>query len=280
MAGLGCLYITATPIGNLQDWSPRAVDTAQKVDLIACEDTRVTGVLLHHYHIKKPLFSYHDHNADTARPKLLTELQSGKQVMLVSDAGTPLISDPGYKLVREAQDLGIKICAIPGPSSVTTAISIAGLPTDKFVFLGFLPNKEEARRKELEKWKHTPATLICFETARRLSDVIPAIETVLGDREIAVARELTKMFESVIRDKASNMLSHFTEENLRGEIVILIAPAEEVKSSDTIELERVLNILLTHLSVKDAASAAADLLSLPRKDAYQCALALQEPQKT
>lgn len=275
MTATGRLFIAATPIGNLKDWSLRAIETAKAVDIIACEDTRVTGVLLHHYQIKKPLLSYHDHNGEEARPRMLAELRSGKQIMLVSDAGTPLISDPGYKLVREAQAQKIPVVALPGASSVTAALSISGLPTDRFVFLGFLPPKEGARKQVLEQWKHVPATLVLFETARRLPEVMSSITATLGNREVAVAREISKAFESVVRDSAENIMGHFTAENLRGEIVLLIAPPEEETPLETLALEKILRPLVAHLSVKDAAAVAAEITGLSKKETYQCALGLK-----
>lgn len=277
MSQAGTLFITATPIGNLKDWSTRAIDTAKTVEIIACEDTRVTSVLLAHYGIKKPLVSYHEHNAQRERPKLLEALRGGKNIMLVSDAGTPLISDPGFKLVREAQDGNIPVVTVPGPSSVIAALSICGLPTDHFLFIGFLPPKREACRKELSRWQNISATLIAFETAPRLLETLNAIEEILPGREIAVARELTKKFESVRRGMPLEIASQFSEETLKGEIVLVIAPPlkEENLSEEEGQLLKLLPLLLSKLSVRDAADIAADITGFPRKKAYTCALQLK-----
>src|SRR5688572_6101779 len=198
-AGIGELGLVATPIGNLGDLSVRAAEYLRAADAIACEDSRITIRLLQHLEIKKPLLSYHDHNADEMRPRLIERLQRGEKMALVSDAGTPLISDPGFKLVREVAALGIPVTALPGPSAPIMALILSGLPTDRFLFLGFLAAKSAARRTELEEVAGLRASLILFETAPRLVTALADLRAVLGDRPAAVARELTKMFEEVRR---------------------------------------------------------------------------------
>src|SRR6516225_10033786 len=194
------LYVVATPIGNLGDVTLRALETLAAADLVACEDTRVTARLLERYAIETELTPYHDHNAAAARPKILARLRDGAAVALVSDAGTPLVSDPGYRLVRAAHDEGIAVTAVPGPSAVLTALAVAGLPTDRFFFEGFLPAKDAARRARIAELARVPATLVLFESGARIADALAALADGLGDRPAAVCRELTKLHEEVRRD--------------------------------------------------------------------------------
>src|SRR5215213_9188917 len=221
----GGLYIVATPIGNLRDITLRALEILAAADLVACEDTRVTRKLFDHYGLSAPLISYHDHNAETARPKILDKLAAGGAVALVSDAGTPLISDPGYKLVREAAAAGHTVTSAPGPSSALMALTVAGLPTDRFFFEGFLPAKEAARRTRIGELVRIPATLVLFESGPRLAVTLADLAAGLGGRAAAVTRELTKLHEEVRRgDLVSLAADYAAGAETRGEIVIVIAP--------------------------------------------------------
>lgn len=268
------LYIVATPIGNLGDLTMRARDILASADLVACEDTRVTGKLLTAFGLKRPLIAYNDHNADKVRPTLLDALRQGKAVALVSDAGTPLISDPGYKLVRDAAAAGLAVTALPGPSALLAALVLAGLPTDRFLFAGFLPPKSGARRTALGELAAVPATLVFYESGPRLAASLADMRAVLGDRPAAVARELTKLFEEVRRDPLSALAAHYAEAGPpKGEIVVVIgAPAAESTSADT--LDAALRRALTGNSTRDAAALVAGETGLPRKQVYARALDL------
>src|SRR5579871_4297413 len=222
------LYVVATPIGNLGDVTLRALETLAGADLIACEDTRVTRKLLDRYGIATPLTPYHDHNAAEARPKLLARLAAGAAIALVSDAGTPLISDPGFKLVRAAREGALPVTALPGASAVLAALGGAGLPTDRFLFEGFLPAKEAGRRKRIEELKRIPATLVLFETGPRLAAALADLADVLGPREAAICRELTKLHEQTLRGDLAGLARDIAAgDEPRGEIVIVIAPPAE-----------------------------------------------------
>jgi len=266
------LYIVATPIGNLGDITLRALDTLRAADIVACEDTRVSGKLLSHFGIKARTTSYHDHNSETKRPQLLAELQNGKIVVLISDAGTPLISDPGYKLVKEAGELGIKVIPIPGASSVITALSVSGLPTDRFLFTGFLPAKAVAKEKAITELASIPATLVLFESVHRLPDTLQALAKQLGEREAVIARELTKLHEELRRGALPELAEHYAEAGEpKGEVVIVIAPPPAVPPSD-IDIDSLLREALKTLSVKDAAAQVAKQAGLPRQEIYAKAL--------
>ncbi|GJL85027.1 MAG: ribosomal RNA small subunit methyltransferase I [Micavibrio sp.] len=266
------LYIVATPIGNLRDITLRALDVLNGADIIACEDTRVSGKLLKAYDIGNKLLSYNDHNASKQRGKILEKLASGESVALISDAGMPLVSDPGYKLVRDCLDLGLNVTSIPGANAPLTALQLSGLPTDRFCFLGFLPPKEKARREALEAWRSTKATLVMFETAPRLTDVLVDIEAVLGDREMAVLRELTKMYEEVRRGRVSGLVTHYQENGQpKGELVLVIAPPEEEVFSEKDLMEKLTEALKT-MGTKEAASHVADETGASRKVLYEIAL--------
>jgi 16S rRNA (cytidine1402-2'-O)-methyltransferase len=270
------LYVVATPIGNLRDITLRALETLAAADLIACEDTRVTKKLLDHYGITAPLTPYHEHNAAVARPKILGELARGAAVALVSDAGTPLISDPGFKLVRAAQAAGHSVIALPGASAVLAALTVSGLPSDRFVFEGFLPPREAARRKRIEEIKNFPATLILFETGPRLAAALADLAAALGPREAAVCRELTKLYEEVRRgDLAALAERHACEAEPRGEIVIVIAPPS-TPAPNAADLDALLRQALTRLSVKEAVAEIAAVTGHPRREVYQRALVLAE----
>jgi 16S rRNA (cytidine1402-2'-O)-methyltransferase len=269
------LHIVATPIGNLGDISLRALATLAAADVIACEDTRVTRKLLDRYAISTPLTPYHDHNAATARPQLLRRLAAGAAVALVSDAGTPLISDPGYKLVRAAQEAGHRITALPGASSVLAGLTVAGLPTDQFLFAGFLPPKQAARRARIAELARIPATLVLFETGPRVAATLADLAAAFGEREAAVCRELTKMHEEVRRDALATLARESATREIRGEFVLVIAPppAEHVRSGDD-DADALLRQALARTSLKDAVGEVAMATGLPRRALYQRALEL------
>jgi 16S rRNA (cytidine1402-2'-O)-methyltransferase len=270
------LYVVATPIGNLADITLRALRTLAAADLIACEDTRVTSVLTHRYGIAAPLTAYHDHNATRQRPKLLAALAAGKAVALVSDAGTPLVSDPGYRLVVEAAAAGHVVIPIPGASAVLAALVAAGLPSDRFLFAGFLPPKEAGRRKKLMELASIPASLVFFEAPQRLAAALADMAAVLGgERPAAIARELTKAFETVRRDTLG-ALAEATGgvPPPRGEIVVVVAPPSEF-AVDAADADRLLGELLKFHSLKEAAAEAAVVTGLSRRDLYRRGLALR-----
>lgn len=221
----GTLYVVGTPIGNLEDLTLRALRIFKEVDLIACEDTRHTRLLLTHYGIAKPLVSYHEHNERRRTAELLPRLEAGASIALVSDAGTPALSDPGYVIVHEATARGIPVVAVPGPSAVTAALAVSGLPTDRFVFLGFLPRKSGQRKRVLGEIAAVPWTLVLFESLHRLRDMLEDLREVLGDRQVAITRELTKRFEEVIRGTVTEVLQHFSGTEPRGEFTIVVAGA-------------------------------------------------------
>lgn len=275
------LHVVATPIGNLGDISIRALATLAAADLIACEDTRVTAVLLRHYGIVTPLFAYHDHNAAKQRPKLLDALAEGKAIALVSDAGTPLISDPGYKLVREAREAGHAVVPVPGASALLAALVATGLPTDTFLFAGFLPPKSAARQTRLGELKAVPATLAFYETGPRLAAAVADMAKVLsGARPAAVARELTKTFETVRTGTLAGLAAIYAQEAPpKGEIVVLVgAPIAGAPSVE--DADRLLAELLKDKSLSQAVAEAANLTGLKRRDLYSRALALKDADGT
>lgn len=268
------LYVVATPIGNLRDVTLRALDVLGAVDVIACEDTRITRRLLERYGITTPMISHHEHNAGSVRPKLLARLQAGQRVALVSDAGTPLISDPGYRLVREAANAGHRILPVPGASATLAALSVAGLPTDRYTFVGFLPEKPTGRRNTLTELSKIKGSLVIYESARRLPASIADIANAMPDREIAVARELTKRFEEVRRGLAPDLAAHYQREGPpKGEVVLVIGPAPPgVPNID--EVDAPLRALLETMSVRDASTAVATMTGVPKREVYTRALAL------
>jgi 16S rRNA (cytidine1402-2'-O)-methyltransferase len=270
------LHLVATPIGNLRDVSLRALEILAAADVIACEDTRVTRKLLSHYSIGTPFTPYHDHNAATARPKLIARLAEGARVALVSDAGTPLVSDPGYRLVRAAQAAGHPVTAAPGASAVLAALAVAGQPTDRFFFEGFLPAKEAARRTRIAELARIPATLVLFETGPRLAAALADLAAGLGEREAAICRELTKLHEEVRRGTLAELASAYRElPEPRGEIVIVTAPPAEPQPAGAEEIDALLRNALGRLSVKDAVDEVAGVSGQPRRDVYRRALALK-----
>jgi 16S rRNA (cytidine1402-2'-O)-methyltransferase len=271
------LHVVATPIGNLGDISLRALQTLAGVDLIACEDTRVTTRLLQRYGITARLASYHEHNAARARPALLARLAEGASVALVSDAGTPLISDPGFKLVREAVAAGHLVHAVPGPSSVTTALSVTALPTDRFFFEGFLPPKRGARRARIAELGMIGATLVLFETGARIAAALADLAELLGTRQAALCRELTKLHEEVRRGDLSALASQADTLEKRGEFVVVIAPPEPgATAASTGELDRLLRAELKSGSVKDAVARVVAVSGGPRREVYARALELMK----
>jgi 16S rRNA (cytidine1402-2'-O)-methyltransferase len=271
----GGLHLVATPIGNLRDITVRALEVLAAADLIACEDTRVTRKLLDRYGIATPLTPYHDHNAAEARPKLLARLADGAAIALVSDAGTPLVSDPGYKLVRAAREQGAAVTALPGASAVLAALAVSALPTDRFFFEGFLPPKEVARRARIAELKHIPASLVLFETGGRLAAALADLAAGLGARDAAICRELTKLHEEVRHgDLASLAQELAAEPEPRGEIVIVVAPPVPPGELGAIDLDALLRQALDRLSVKDAVAEIAAITGQPRRDVYRRALAL------
>ncbi|MFO1112131.1 MAG: 16S rRNA (cytidine(1402)-2'-O)-methyltransferase [Bradyrhizobium sp.] len=269
------LYLVATPIGNLTDITLRALQTLAGVDLIACEDTRITRRLIERYVISAQLVPYHEHNAAAARPKILEKLAQGASIALVSDAGTPLISDPGFKLVREACAAGYPVIAVPGASSVLTALSVAGLPTDRFFFEGFLPSRQAARRRRLAELARIEATLVVFESGNRVQDTLADLAALMSGREAAICRELTKLHEEIKRAPIAELAACAGELETRGEFVLVIGPplaGDKVMAQD--ELDDVLRAALKQDSVKDAVAHAVEVSGRPRREVYARALEL------
>ncbi len=265
------LYIVATPIGHLADMTLRALELLAGADLIACEDTRVTRRLTERYGIDTPLKPYHEHNAAEARPKLLARLADGEAIALVSDAGTPLISDPGYKLVREAQAAGHPVTAVPGASSVLAALSVAGLPTDRFFFEGFLPPRQAARQKRIAELKSIPATLVLFESGPRLAATLADLAAGLSARAASICRELTKLHEEVRRGDLATLARDYAQGGeTRGEIVIVVAPPAEEEAA--VDVDALLRRALARASLKDAVGEVALASGRPRREVYQRAL--------
>jgi 16S rRNA (cytidine1402-2'-O)-methyltransferase len=270
------LYVLATPIGNARDISLRALDTLRGCDLIAAEDTRVTSKLLSIHGVSKPLMAYNDHNAARERPKILARLERGEAVVLVSDAGTPLVSDPGYKLVREVIAIGAPVIALPGPSAVLAGLTLAGLPSDRFLFAGFLPNRQGGRKSILEELKGVQATLIFFESAQRLSESLAAMAEVLGDRPAVMARELTKLHEEVRRGLLSQLAAHYEKAGPpKGEVTLLVGPPPEIVA-DMAKIDAALKAALPFMPVKAAAEMIAGLTDGSRKEIYARALELKD----
>lgn len=268
------LYVIATPIGNLRDITLRALDVLRAADVVLAEDTRVAAKLLAAYDIRKPLLRYDDHAGPKVLPEIIERLHAGHIVAQISDAGTPLISDPGFRLVEIARETGANIHPIPGASSVLAALCLAGLPTDRFTFAGFLPAKSAARREAISGVTAMRTTLVFFETGPRLHESLSDLRDVLGDREACVCRELTKLYESSYRGRLSALVAdpHLIEP--KGEIVIVIAPPEDdVPSTDN--LDEALKLALEHYSPSDAAKQLANMFGLPRKVIYQRALELK-----
>lgn len=277
---MGILYLVATPIGNLEDMTFRAIRILQTVDLIAAEDTRHTGKLLQHFQIKTPQLSYHEHNSQQRIPELLSQLSQGKTIALVTDAGMPLISDPGYELVKACVAQGISIVPIPGANAAITALSAAGLATDKFVFEGFLQAKSKERRTHLETLKSETRTIIFYESPHRLRETLEDLGAVLGEtREIVLARELTKMHEEFWRGTITDAIAHYTKREPQGEFTLVVAGAtlEKPQISEAAIKAELQNLLKQGLSRSDASRQLSQQTSLPRRQIYQLALTIPEP---
>jgi 16S rRNA (cytidine1402-2'-O)-methyltransferase len=270
----GGLHLVATPIGNLGDITLRALETLAGVDVIACEDTRITRRLTERYAIAAQLTPYHEHNAALARPKILERLTQGAAIALVSDAGTPLISDPGFKLVREACAAGHQVIALPGPSSVLAALSVAALPTDRFYFDGFLPPKQTARRARLAELSRIDATLVMFESGNRLQETLADLAAIMGERDAAVCRELTKMHEDIRRAPLSELAKSANSLETRGEFVLVVAPPKAAPAMSADALDDLLRRRLALESVKDAVAHAAEISGRSRREIYARALEL------
>jgi 16S rRNA (cytidine1402-2'-O)-methyltransferase len=269
------LHLVATPIGNLGDITLRALETLAGVDIIACEDTRITRRLIERYAITATLKPYHEHNAAMARPKILEKLTQGASIALVSDAGTPLISDPGFKLVREVCAAGHPVIALPGPSSVLAALAVAALPTDRFFFEGFLPPKQAARRARLAELSRIEATLVMFESGNRVQDTLADLADIMGGRDAAICREMTKMHEEIARGPLAELARSADTLETRGEFVLVIGPP--VAGAQTMtesELDDLLRSSLARDSVKDAVADAMELSGRPRREIYARALEL------
>jgi 16S rRNA (cytidine1402-2'-O)-methyltransferase len=273
------LYIVATPIGNLGDLSPRAVEILSGAAVIAVEDSRVTAKLLNHIGIKRPMTPYHDHNAESVRPGLIARM-SREAVALVSDAGTPLISDPGFKLVRDARAAGHLVVTIPGPCAAIAALTLAGLPTDRFLYLGFLPPKPAAKANAIREVASVRATLVLYESGPRLGATLATLAAELGDRDAAVTREITKRFEEAVTGSLSDLAARYADAPPRGEIVIVIAPPGEPEAASEEDADAALVEALTRLSTGQAASEVAKKLGVDRKALYARALELKEDGQT
>ena len=277
------LYIVATPIGNLGDITKRSLDTLKSVDVIACEDTRITGKLLNAFLINKPMIAYHEHSAAGRLPQLLQMMTEGKSVALVSDAGTPLISDPGYKLVEAVTEQGLFVTTLPGASAVTAALTLAGLPTNRFLFMGFAPTKKKARHDWFMAEKSTASTLVYYENAKRLADSLADAESALGARKAAVCREISKKFEQVVRGHLQELAERYKSDGPpKGEVVVVIAPDDQTKGQAKkfdVDTDEILKMALEHMSVKSAAAFVAEITGERRKEIYQKALTLSNTEQ-
>ncbi|HEV2866792.1 MAG TPA: 16S rRNA (cytidine(1402)-2'-O)-methyltransferase [Allosphingosinicella sp.] len=268
------LYIVATPIGNLSDLSPRAAMILSRADLLAVEDTRITAKLLNHIGVKRPMTPYDDHNADRVRPGLVAQMRD-KAVALVSDAGTPLISDPGYKLVRDARAAGVAVTTIPGPSALIAALTLAGLPTDRFAFFAFLPAKAGAKASAIAEAARFEGTLVFYESGPRLGATLAALREGLGDREGAVTREISKAFEETVTGSLGDLAKRYGDAPPKGEIVIVVGPPVAAEAPGEAEIEASLREAMTRLSPSRAAAEVAERLGLPRRAVYERAQRLK-----
>lgn len=279
----GILYIVATPIGNLADMSERAIKTLQDVDVIAAEDTRHSQHLLQHHAIQTKCLALHEHNELQQSAQLVSRLKNGESMALISDAGTPLVSDPGYRLVRAAQDAEVQVVPIPGACAAVTALSAAGLPSDRFCFEGFLPSKSTARITKLEALSKEPRTLIFYESPHRIIDCLQDMRTVFGEaRELVVARELTKKFETIYRNTVENVIAFVKgdSDQQKGEFVLLLQGEAEKNQTTDVESERVLTILLKDLPLKQAVKLAVQIMGKNKNALYDLALTLPKPNKS
>ena len=282
MSTAGTLYLVATPIGNLEDITFRAVRILQEADLLAAEDTRHTGKLLHHFQIETPQISYHEHNAQSRIPQLIEKLRAGQTIALVSDAGMPGISDPGYKLVCACADAGIVVSPIPGPVAAVSAIAASALPSDRFTFEGFLPVKGKARTERLTQLATESRTMVLYESPHRLLKTLADLQTHLGgDRRVTVARELTKRYEEFWRGTISEAIEHFTTAEPRGEFTVAIAgykPSPQTLSNDEL-LEQLKSLIVQGLSPSQASRQLADQTGVPKREIYQLSLRLKPPKE-
>ena len=268
------LYIVATPIGNLSDLAPRAARILASADVVAVEDSRVTAKLLRHIGVKRPMLPYHDHNADRVRPGLVARMHD-EAVALVSDAGTPLISDPGYKLVRDARAAGIRVTTVPGPSAAIAALTLAGLPTDRFAFFGFLPAKPGARAAAIEEAGRFGGTLVFYESGPRLGAALAALGAGLGAREAAVVREISKAFEETVTGSLAELAARYAEAGPKGEIVIVVGPPKAAAPAGPEAVDAALAEAMTRLSPSRAAGEVAAALGLPKRQVYERAQQLK-----
>lgn len=269
------LYAVATPIGNLGDITLRALAVLARADVILCEDTRHSRTLLAHFALTAPMRPYHEHNAVRERPRVLAELAEGKRIALISDAGTPLISDPGWKLMREAIDAGHRVEALPGASAPLVALTIAGLPTDAFLFAGFLPHKSAARKTRIRELADVPATLVFFEAPSRVPDAMADLAEVLGPRPAALARELTKLHEQVLRGSLADLAAELAQRPVKGECVILVgAPVAAAATDDDIIAQ--LKRALPDMKLRDASKAVSEALNVPKNRVYELGLMLRQ----
>lgn len=269
------LHLVATPIGNLGDITLRALEVLAGADVIACEDTRISRRLMERYGIAADLKQYHEHNAEAARPKILARLAEGGSIALVSDAGTPLISDPGFKLVREVTAAGFDVFALPGPSSVLTALAVSALPTDRFFFEGFLPSKQVARRNRIEELSRIDATIVMFESGNRVQEMLGDLADIVGQRDVAICRELTKLHEEVLRGAVAEIAKTADELETRGEFVVVLGPpAADAQAMTDDDLDTLLRASLQRDSVKDAVAHAVELSGRQRRAVYARALEL------
>lgn len=273
----GVLYVVATPIGNLSDMTAHAIQCLKSVDIIACEDTRTSAKLLSHFGITTPTWAYHDHNADIQTPKFIELIKAGKKIALISDAGTPLISDPGFRLVRACHDAGLTVSPVVGACAAIGALSVAGLPSDKFYFYGFLPAKTTARKSELANIKDMSATLIFYEAPHRIKECVADMAQVLGDRPVSFCRELTKTFETVYAGTLYALQTFIsTDPNQQKGEMVLVVGGKTQSDTDNTKTDELLKRLLMDLSVKKAAALASDLTGIKKNQLYERALALSQ----
>jgi len=271
------LYVVGTPIGNLGDITVRALSTLAAAETVLCEDTRTSGKLMERFAIRTKLSPYHEHNAQKARPHILERLQQGATIALISDAGMPLVSDPGYRLVKEAVELGIPVTACPGPSAVLTGLALSGLPTDRFLFAGFVPQKQGERRRLFEEFAKLKATLIFFESPHRIIETLHDLATALPGRAVAVTRELTKLHEEVLRGQAQEIAAQLAARAaVKGEITLLVGPPTEGEPASDADIDTAINHALSTMPASKAASEVAKRFNANRADIYQRILSRKE----
>ena len=270
------LYVVATPIGNLSDITFRAIDTLRDVDLIACEDTRVSKILLDKYGIQTPTTSVHNYNESDRIEFLKSQIDNGKAVAFISDAGTPLISDPGYKVSSLLRSLGYYITIIPGPSAPIAGLVLSGFPSDRFMFIGFVPTKSNEKTGFFKEIKNERATVIFFESPNRILETLKTLDEIFGERKICLVREITKIYEEVKSGTAKDLIAYFTSNPPRGEFVGLISPCEESSDIDTVKIKEMLSLLLKHMSLKDASEFVSSTFDLSKKTIYNIGLEIKK----